>query len=53
MIKARLKNALAVILSIILVSSLSNYAPYYKYFLLICIIYYINIRNDLKLSLNK
>ena len=41
-------NSLASALGILFVSSLSNYAPYYKYYLLIIIIYYVSINCNLK-----
>ncbi len=36
--------------SLLFVSSLSNYAPYYKYYMLICIIFYILSKNNMLIN---
>jgi len=51
--KKRNMNSLIVFIGILFISCVSNYAPYYKYFLLLCIVYYINAPNNLKMDYNE
>jgi O-antigen ligase len=46
------KTSLILISAVLLVSSLSNYAPYYKYYMVLCIALYAGIRQDMKILSN-
>jgi hypothetical protein len=48
-LKQRKYVSLLFLLSIIFVSSLSNFAPHYKYYLVICIVFFIASNSDMKL----
>ncbi|HEY3250114.1 MAG TPA: O-antigen ligase family protein [Ignavibacteria bacterium] len=43
-------NSLIAFTGILFVSSISNYAPYYKYYMLLCTVFYVNIKNDLRIE---
>lgn len=45
--------ALTVSSGLLFVSSLSNYAPYYKYYLLLCIILYVTCNNNFRITTGK
>ncbi len=49
-IKERKYISLLFLLNIIFVSSLSNFAPHYKFYLIICIVYFIASNKDMKIS---
>jgi O-antigen ligase len=45
--------ALTVMIALLIVSSLSNYAPYYKYYMVLCIALYICAKQDMKIESRK
>lgn len=51
-IKEKKYLSLIFLLSVLIVSSLSNYAPFYKYYLIVCIIIYCLDKQDYKLKEN-
>ena len=53
LLKNRLYISLIIFASLLFVSSLSNYAPYYKYYLMLCIIFYILSKNNMRAGEDK
>jgi O-antigen ligase len=50
LIKLKRYNSLILTSVILLISCFANYAPYYKYYLLICIVLYIGAKQDMSLT---
>jgi hypothetical protein len=53
LVKTKKFTALLFVLVTLFVSTLSNYAPYYKYYLLMCIILFVSLRNDMMIIGNE
>ena len=45
--------ALTIMIALLIVSSLSNYAPYYKYYMVLCIALYVCAKQEMKVMSNE
>lgn len=51
--KKRYYNSVIIFAALLFVSTLSNYAPYYKYYMMLCIIFYVLSKSNMKTEIEE